>query len=278
MYHQTTLDNFMLEKDNTIGGAHHHKHKSTSKSTSKTTSKHKTMKIKIRPSTKTATKSSTNPKSSTKPKSSTNSKTKTKKLSTKTERCTVLPLSAEQIDYVFTDGSTFNNGKLNAVGGIGVYFTDNDKRNISEPFLLKPITNNRCEIYAVIKAIENYVSSHNTKHPSFKKRHLIIYCDSMYTIDLITKWIFRWKENGWKTADKKDVKNKDLIVWLDSLIALNRDHFNISFEHARAHRKEPIDRKSYKYFLWYGNMMADRFAVNASKVASKLYNNKSYMR
>ncbi len=179
-----------------------------------------------------------------------------------------MPTTASHTDYVFTDGSTFNNGKVNSVGGIGVYFKDNDKRNISEPFLLKPITNNRCEIFAVIKAIETYVSGFDTKSSKFRKRQLIIYCDSMYTINLITKWVFHWKNNGWRTANGKDVKNKDLIVWLDSLINLNRDYFTITFEHAKAHRTKPRDTSSYDYFLWYGNHMADRFATNASKVVS----------
>ena len=154
-----------------------------------------------------------------------------------------------------------------------MFFKDNDKRNISEPFLLKPITNNRCEIFAVIKAIENYAASCPAppKTKTAPQRQLIIYCDSMYTIDLITKWIHRWKQNGWKTATGKDVKNKDLIVWLDSLITVNKYNFQISFEHAKAHRKEPKDKTSYSHFLWYGNMMADKFATNASKVASKAF-------
>ena len=72
---------------------------------------------------------------------------------------------------VFTDGSVINNGKPDARGGIGVYFShqnnkrdnrvDNrvDNRNISEPFLLRPITNIRSELYAVIRAIQNYAQN-----------------------------------------------------------------------------------------------------------------------
>lgn len=256
MFQQTTLDS--LFTTSTTGGA-----KIKSKTKTKVGSKSKvtfrklkqghkdkkTVKLKIKtkrptkPSTKPSTKSTTEP--------STKSTTK------------------QEMDYVFTDGSTFNNGKPNAVGGIGVFFGDRDRRNISEPFLLKPITNNRCEIFAVIKAIENYAQGLNIRHPKFQKRNLIIYCDSMYTIDLITKWIHKWKRNGWKTANGKDVKNKDLIVWMDNLITINKNYFQVSFEHAKAHRKEPKERTGYKYFLWYGNMMADKYAVNGSKLAQK---------
>jgi ribonuclease HI len=196
-------------------------------------------------------------------------KLKIKKKSSTTKPLTTKPLTKLETDYVFTDGSTFNNGKPNAVGGIGIFFGNRDRRNVSEPFLLKPITNNRCEIFAVIKAIENYSQSLNIRHPKFQKHNLIIYCDSMYTIDLITKWIHKWKRNGWKTANGKDVKNKDLIVWMDNLITINKHYFQVSFEHAKAHSKEPKDKSGYKYFLWYGNMMADKYAVNGSKLSQK---------
>ena len=207
----------------------------------------------------------------TKTKMKTKMKTKTQTSSSSTTSHKTKP--SNKVDYVFTDGSTFNNGKYNAVGGIGIFFNNNDKRNLSEPFLLKPITNNRCEIFAVIKAIENYASSlpPPSKTKTTPKRQLTIYCDSMYTIDLITKWIHRWKQNGWKTSTGKDVKNKDLIVWLDSLITVNKHNFQISFEHSKAHRREPKDKSSYSHFLWYGNMMADKFATSASKVASKAF-------
>ena len=67
-------------------------------------------------------------------------------------------------------------------------------------------TNNRMELTAVISALK-YV----------KGKDLEIYTDSKYTKDGIEKWISNWKKNGWKTANKQDVKNKDLWNELDQL-------------------------------------------------------------
>lgn len=67
-------------------------------------------------------------------------------------------------------------------------------------------TNNRMELTAVISALK-YV----------KDKDLEIYTDLKYTKDGIEKWISNWKKNGWKTANKQDVKNKDLWDELDQL-------------------------------------------------------------
>jgi ribonuclease HI len=168
------------------------------------------------------------------------------------------------IDYVFVDGSTFNNVRKNpfSKGGIGVFFGDNDKRNISEPFYLKPVTNNRCELYACIKAIESYAGSVNLEK---SKKSLNIYCDSTYVINSVTKWINKWKYNGWKTTKGTDVENKDLIVWIDKLLQTYCNTISIRFIHVKAHKRMPEDKLSENYFFWYGNNMADRFAVNGSK-------------
>jgi len=68
-------------------------------------------------------------------------------------------------------------------------------------------TNNRMELTAVIRALEAL------KQPS----KVCLYTDSQYVQKGISQWIHGWKRNGWKTADKKDVKNKDLWVELDEL-------------------------------------------------------------
>lgn len=167
------------------------------------------------------------------------------------------------VDYVFVDGSTFNNVRKNpfSKGGIGVFFGDGDKRNISEPFYLKPVTNNRCELYACIKAIESYAASKNLEK---QKHSLNIYCDSTYVINSVTKWINKWKYNGWKTSKGTDVENKELIVWIDKLLQTYCSTISIRFIHVRAHKKRPSDKRSEQYFFWYGNHMADRFAVGGS--------------
>lgn len=66
-------------------------------------------------------------------------------------------------------------------------------------------TNNRMEMTAVIKAL--------AQMPEGQK--LTLYTDSVYVKDGITRWIKGWKRNGWKTAQKKPVKNQDLWQVLD---------------------------------------------------------------
>ena len=61
-------------------------------------------------------------------------------------------------------------------------------------------TNNRMELTAAIRTLQAL------KRPS----HVIVHTDSKYLMDGAAKWLARWKKNGWKTADKKPVKNEDL--------------------------------------------------------------------
>ena len=66
-------------------------------------------------------------------------------------------------------------------------------------------TNNRMELMAAIKALE-----------ALKKRsHVTLYTDSRYVMDGLQHWLPRWKANGWKTSDKKPVKNAELWRALD---------------------------------------------------------------
>ena len=82
-------------------------------------------------------------------------------------------------------------------------------------------TNNRMELTAVISALK-YV----------KDKNLEIYTDSKYTKDGIEKWISNWKKNGWKTANKQDVKNKDLWNELDQLNSRKNVQWNWVKGHA----------------------------------------------
>jgi len=76
-------------------------------------------------------------------------------------------------------------------------------------------TNNRMELIAVISALK-----------FTKDQNLEIYTDSKYTKDGIEKWIINWKKNGWKTANKQDVKNKDLWIELDLLAQQKKIKWN----------------------------------------------------
>lgn len=68
-------------------------------------------------------------------------------------------------------------------------------------------TNNRMELMAVIRALQALKRTCNVK----------IYTDSVYVQKGMTEWIEGWKKRGWRTADKKPVKNDDLWQMLDAI-------------------------------------------------------------
>ncbi len=102
---------------------------------------------------------------------------------------------------IFTDGACSGNP---GPGGWGAILrAGGHEREISggDP----ATTNNRMEIMAAIRALEAL------KKPSV----VTIHTDSRYVLDGATKWLKSWKARGWKTADKKPVKNMDLWTALE---------------------------------------------------------------
>lgn len=124
---------------------------------------------------------------------------------------------------IFTDGS-FN--KKYKKSGYGVYFPNGEIPNISEKFTLLPLTNQRAELYAIYAALLKA-----TKKKAIDK--ITIYSDSKYSIDSLTKWIDKWKINGWKTATNKPVKNLDIILMIDAIIVKYKGIIN--FIHVNSH-------------------------------------------
>jgi ribonuclease HI len=82
-------------------------------------------------------------------------------------------------------------------------------------------TNNRMELTAVIRALESLTRACPVE----------LYTDSQYVKNGIETWIHSWRRNGWKTADKKPVKNADLWHELDALAAKHR----VSWHWVRGH-------------------------------------------
>jgi ribonuclease HI len=91
-------------------------------------------------------------------------------------------------------------------------------------------TNNRMELTAAIRALEAL------KRPS----RVVLHTDSMYVRDGITGWLKRWKQNGWKTAAKKPVKNADLWRALDEALA---EHV-IDWRWVRGHAGDPGNERA----------------------------------
>ena len=113
---------------------------------------------------------------------------------------------------IWTDGACSGNP---GPGGWGVLIKyNNATKEISGSE--KNTTNNRMEMMAVIKALK-YIDT---------KSQINLYTDSKYVKEGITNWIISWKKNNWKNSQKKDVKNKDLWVELDSLSLKHNINWN----------------------------------------------------
>lgn len=91
-------------------------------------------------------------------------------------------------------------------------------------------TNNRMELTAAIRAFEAL------KRPS----HVTIYTDSRYVLDGVTKWMANWKRNGWKTADKKPVKNEALWRALDAAVASHQ----VTWRWVKGHDGHPENERA----------------------------------
>ena len=134
---------------------------------------------------------------------------------------------------IYTDGACSGNpGK----GGWGALIQENDNEKKLSGSELNT-TNNRMELTAVIKALEHYDEA----------REIEVFTDSKYVMQGITEWIKNWKNNHWKTSQKKDVKNKDLWVLLDSVSAKH----DIKWSWVKGHAGD------------YGNEIADKLATQA---------------
>ena len=91
-------------------------------------------------------------------------------------------------------------------------------------------TNNRMELTAVIRALE-----------ALKRRCKVrLYTDSQYVQKGISQWIHDWKRRGWRTADKKPVKNEDLWRRLDELA----DGHDIEWHWVRGHAGHPENERA----------------------------------
>ena len=105
---------------------------------------------------------------------------------------------------IFTDGACKGNP---GPGGWGaVIRAGRNEKEISGGEALT--TNNRMEMMAALEALNAL------KRPC----HVILSTDSKYVMDGITKWVFGWQKNGWKTADRKPVKNAELWQRLEAAL------------------------------------------------------------
>ena len=122
------------------------------------------------------------------------------------------PAASSKIIEIFTDGACSGNPGPGGWGAILRYGTTEKELNGGEP----QTTNNRMEMMAAIMAIEA------VKRPC----EIHLHTDSEYLRQGITTWIHSWKARGWKTADKKPVKNVDLWQRLEQAIETHDVHWH----------------------------------------------------
>ncbi len=131
-----------------------------------------------------------------------------------------------EILNIYTDGACKGNPGIGGWGAILEY--GNTKKEIKGYSI--NTTNNIMELTAVIKALECLN----------RKCKIVITTDSNYVKNGITDWIKSWKNNGWKTAKKSPVKNKELWIKLDSLVA-NHD---IDWKWIKGHSGHPQNERA----------------------------------
>ena len=108
---------------------------------------------------------------------------------------------------IYTDGACSGNPGVGGWAAILLY--NGHEKEISG--YNKETTNNRMELFAIIQGLNALKESCEVE----------LYSDSAYAVDAINKgWLNAWQRSDWKTADKKEVKNRDL--WRDLLLKTSR--------------------------------------------------------
>lgn len=154
-----------------------------------------------------------------------------------------------QLDF-YTDGAFSSKSEM---GGWACVCVEDgviiDSSSGYEPYT----TNNRMELMGFLYALEqiNEIVSRNTS--------VTIYVDSAYIANCINdKWYLRWLENGWRTADRQQVKNQDLWSRIIALYIKNSSRLaNLQVQKVKSHSKNDF------------NNYADLLAVKARKELEK---------
>lgn len=152
---------------------------------------------------------------------------------------------------IYTDGGCVPNP---GIGGYSfVILEEGEVRSLNGCGGSLDTTNNRMELTAAIRALEAVkFESRNTP------ADVVIYSDSKYLRNGITKWIINWRKNQWKTKNRTDVKNGDLWIRLDD--------FN---------RNDPILRIDWR---WVRGHNGNKFNERCDKVCSQMIEQQRFSR
>lgn len=127
---------------------------------------------------------------------------------------------------IFTDGACSGNPGPGGWGAI-LRFGDTEKELCGGEV---DTTNNRMELMAAIVALETLT----------RPCHVDLYTDSSYVKDGITQWIKRWRQNGWRTASKKPVKNAELWQQLDAAL----ERHEVEWHWIKGHAGHPENERA----------------------------------
>lgn len=127
---------------------------------------------------------------------------------------------------IWTDGACSGNPGPGGWGAILVWGEMRREMSGAEP----DTTNNRMELQAAIAALQALKRS----------CHVVIHTDSQYVKGGITGWIFGWKRNGWRTADKKPVKNAELWQALDEAVSRHQ----VEWRWVKGHAGDPMNERA----------------------------------
>jgi ribonuclease HI len=164
-------------------------------------------------------------------------------------------MSTANHEVVYTDGCARGNGRIGAVGGIGIYYGPDDPRNVAAPLLNSgKQTNQRAELAAAITAVENALK--DASKPGAEIKGLNIHSDSEYAANCLTIWGDKWERKDYKRSDGGGISNLDLIKSGREKIKRYNELYNdrngpgkgVVFTHVRGHAGI------------LGNEMADRLA------------------
>ena len=126
---------------------------------------------------------------------------------------------------IYTDGACSGNPGPGGWGAILIY--GDTRREISGGEA--HTTNNRMELLAAIEALETL------KRPC----RVDVFTDSQYLRQGVTSWIHGWKARGWRTADKKPVKNEDLWRRIDAA----RTRHTVEWHWVKGHASDPLNNR-----------------------------------
>lgn len=145
--------------------------------------------------------------------------------------------------HIHTDGSCLLNVSTGGPGGIGCVVVHNGME-LQRSLGFYKTTNNRMEMMAIVYMLEEL------QEPT----EAIIYTDSQYTIDCVTKWFWGWRAKKWVTGTGKPVQNKDLILRIRALM----DYHDIKFVKVKGHSGE--------YFNELCDKLAKAAAANPTEI------------